>query len=447
MPAVGTKDGPPAAVSGRASCLAECARVLALIDACPDRAVFTRVYRERSLAEAARLDGLPASDRGPLWGAVISLKDLFDVAGDVTTAGSPALEGGAAAARDAEIVLRLREAGALVVGRTAMSELAYSGLGLNPRFGSPENVLDSGRVPGGSSSGAAACVARGLCDAAIGTDTGGSIRVPAAFNGIVGFKPTQARISRKGTFGLSETQDTVGPLASNVEMCALADAVMVGLDPRGHVALPLSGVRIAVPGAYLLDDLDPAVSAAYERTLRSMEAAGARLVETGFPEGAMVAEMLGLGGLVGPEAYRAHQHLLRLSGLMDPFVVGQMQRFAEHPAANYTKALALRRKAQASFSRTMADVDVLACPTVAVPAPRLDELAGMDAMLAANRRVLRNTSPFNTLDVPAVSLPCHRQGEVAVGVMLVGKAMEDRRLLGIAAGAEAALGSGMPASV
>lgn len=422
------------------SCLNRAARLLDRIDACGDTAVFTRVYRDEALADAARLDGIAVADRGPLWGVAVTLKDLLDVAGDTTTAGCLGLAGNAPAMRDAAVVSRLRAADALVVGKTGMSELAYSGLGLNPGFGSPRNALDPGRIPGGSSSGAAVAVALGLCDASIGSDTGGSIRIPAAFNGVVGFKPTQARVSREGAVELSISQDTIGPLAASVAMCALLDAVMAAADPAGFAARPLSGVRIGVPAACLLtDDLDEAVARAFERSLRAMEAAGAVLVDTGFPEAAIIGEMLSLGGLVGPEAYRAHGHLLRAPERMDPFVVGQMRRFRDHPDGNYLKALDMRRQAQASFARTMAGLDALACPTVAVPAPRLDELTSGEAMLAANRRVLRNTSPFNTLDAPAISLPCHQPGEEAMGMMLVARTMDDRELLAIAAGAEAVL--------
>lgn len=406
------------------------------IDACPDGAIFTHVYRDEALAQAGRLDRVPVSERGPLWGMAVSVKDMFDIAGEVTTAGCAAFAGHPPAARDAAAVTRLRQAGAVIVGKTNMPALAYSGLGLNPHFGTPRNALDPARIPGGSSSGAAVAVARGLCDLALGSDTGGSIRAPAAFNGVVGFKPSQSRIPRDGMAGLSPSQDAAGLIAANVARCAQGYAVAAGEALSGLGPRPLAGLRVAVPDAYLVEGLEPVVARAFERSLGRLDAAGAQLRQVAFPVGAVIAEMLGLGGLVGPEAYRAYGHLLDEPDGLDAFVRNQMRRFADHPEADYRRALELRSRAQALYERLMADFDVLVSPTAPLAAPRFDELDDEGAALALNRRVLRNTSVFNTLDAPAITLPCHLPGEDTVGLMCAGKRLHDTELLRIAGGIE-----------
>lgn len=411
----------------------------ALIDKSADRAVFTRLYRDTALAQAEAIDRAEEPAQSPLAGLPISIKDLFDVAGETTTAGSPALRDNPPATSDAPAIARLRAAGAIVVGKTNMSELAYSGLGLNPHFGTPRNALDPECLPGGSSAGAGVAVARGFSVASIGSDTGGSVRIPAAFNGVVGFKPTQARISRAGMVGLSSSQDTVGPLARTVACCALLDAVMSGTTAPELTHHDLTGLRIAAPTRFLTDDLDPAVASAFEAALRTLANAGAQIVETPCHELDPVLDVVAEGGLVGPEAYRIHERLLASPNGIDPHVRMQIERFAGHPAEKYQRALKARARAQAAFARLMDAFDVLACPTVASVPPRFNDVLDEDATMRINRRVLRNTSPFNILDVPAVTLPCHEPGALPTGLMLVGRHMQDTSLLAIAHRAETAL--------
>jgi len=411
----------------------------ALIDTSTDRAVFTRLYRDVALAQAAAIDHAEQPIHGPLAGLPISIKDLFDVAGETTTAGSLALRDNPPALRDAPAIARLRAAGAIVVGKTNMSELAYSGLGLNPHFGTPRNALRPDSVPGGSSAGAGVAVAHGFSVASIGSDTGGSIRIPAAFNGVIGFKPTQARVSRAGMVGLSSSQDTVGPLARTVACCALLDAVMAGSVVPELTHHDLTGLRIATPTRFLTDDLDAPVASAFEAAVRRLANAGARIVETPCHELDLVLDVIAEGGLVGPEAYRTHQGLLASPSGLDPHVRMQIERFAGHPDEKYQRALKAQARAQAAFARLMDAVDILACPTVASVPPRFADLLDEDTTLRINRRVLRNTSPFNILDVPAITLPCHEPNMPPVGLMLVGRHMQDIPLLAIAHRAEAAL--------
>ncbi|TFL15799.1 amidase [Pusillimonas caeni] len=435
----GAETAGSANLPGGDDCVTRVAGLLDAIDACPDGAIFTRVYREEALAQALRLDRLHVDERGPLWGVVVSVKDMFDIKSEVTVAGCARFLKNPPASKDAEVVSRLRLSGAIIIGKTSMPELAYSGLGLNSRFGTPRNAIDPACIPGGSSSGAAVAIAQGLCTAAVGSDTGGSIRIPAAFNGVVGFKPTQSRVPRDGMAELSRSQDAAGLIARNVSDCALVDAVMAGDVPSKLEPRPLTGLKVAVPDAYFTEALDQPVALAFERSLGRLSLAGASLSRIEFVPGEVIGEIMSLGGLVGPESYKRYHHLLDEPDAMDPFVFNQMKRFAHHHDSDYKKALALRGRAQALYEQAMADFDVLVCPTVPMAAPRFDDLNGDEAALALNRRVLRNTSPFNTLDVPAITLPCQRPGEAGVGLMLVGKHLRDFELLRIAGSVESAL--------
>ena len=230
--------------------------------------VFTQRYEATALRETEAWDARHAAGAPvtALGGLPVSVKDLFDVAGQVTTAGSRVLDDAPAAKVDAEVVTRLRDAGAIIVGKTNMTEFAYSGVGLNPHYGTPRNPFDRarGRIPGGSSSGAAVSVADGMCVAAIGSDTGGSVRVPAALCGLVGFKPTADRISRRGVYPLSRTLDSIGPIARTVECCAVLDAVMAGLSVDVPAPVPAAGLRLLIARTLVWDDADPHVAASIE---------------------------------------------------------------------------------------------------------------------------------------------------------------------------------------
>jgi aspartyl-tRNA(Asn)/glutamyl-tRNA(Gln) amidotransferase subunit A len=403
---------------------------------------FTKTYAVAARAAAGAADSLRAAGiRGlPLAGLPISIKDLFDVAGETTLAGSTALADRPPAVEDAPIVRRLRAAGAVIVGKTNMVEFAYSGLGLNPHYGTPGNPFDRARVPGGSSSGAGVSVADGMAAAAIGTDTGGSVRIPAAFTGLVGLKPTQSRITRAGAVPLATSLDSIGPLAASVECCALIDAVLAGAEPAPLADLPLAGLRFAVPTRLMLDGLAPMVATAFARALKQLADAGARITETPMDVIERVLEVNRLGGVAAPEAFAWHRALLARSGsLYDPRVRARLEAAAATSAADYVAALELRAARIAEFDQATLPYDAVLAPTVAVPPPRQDEVAADADYLRLNGVVLRNTTVFNLLDRCALTLPIQAPGELPVGLMLVGERGADRRLLAVGKAAEAAL--------
>lgn len=406
--------------------------------------VFIEVYREQALAAAE------ASDRArgfgivpsPLAGIPISIKDLFDVAGEVTRAGSKALAEAPPARADAPVVARLRAAGAVIVGRTNMSEFAYSGIGLNPHYGTPRNPWDraTGRVPGGSSSGAAVSVADGMAAMGLGSDTAGSVRLPAAFCGLTGFKPTARRVPLQGAYPLSGTLDSIGPLAPSVACCSLVDAILAGEPPTPLEPRALAGMRLLAPDNYLLDDLDEGVAAAYGRALSALSAAGASIDEIPLPVLDDVAATNITGGFATVEAYAVHRHLMAEKGeLYDQMVLSRMQLGAEVSAADYLDLLAARADQRARMDRATAPYDALISPTVAMVAPPLSAVAEDGEFRRLNLLALRNCRVANFLDRCAITLPCQAEGEAPVGLMLMGETMGDQALLEVAAAIEEAL--------
>lgn len=405
---------------------------------------FTALYRPTALAAAAASDRLRAAGLpgGSLAGIPISVKDLFDVAGETTQAGSLALKDQPPAIADAPIVARLRAAGAVIIGKTNMVEFAYSGLGLNPHFGTPANPYDRDRVPGGSSSGAGVAVPYGFAAASIGTDTGGSVRIPAAFNKLAGLKPTQRRVPRLGAVPLSTSLDSVGPLAPSAACCALLDAVLAGEEPSPLAMLPLRGLRFAVPRRDLTDGLDHIVGRAFDRTLSLLSEAGAVITDTDFPELALIDDIARHGGIAPPEAYAWHRRLIQTKrALYDPRVLSRLLLAEGISAADYIEAIQARAAAIAAFDRATAPFDAVLCPSVAIVPPRFDELIRDEDYHRLNFTVLRNTYVFNVLDRCALSIPCSAPDELPVGLMLVGPNGGDRRLLEIGAAAETVLGA------
>src|SRR5215469_5131713 len=269
------------------------------------------VYETRARLEADAADARARAGMslGALDGAIVSIKDLFDVAGEPTRAGSKNLVHAPPAQADAPAVRRLRAAGAVIVAKTNMTEFAFSGIGLNPHFGTPGNPADRARVPGGSSSGAAVAAADGMCEIGIGTDTGGSTRIPAALCGIVGFKPSQWRVPREGAFPLSFTLDSVGPMARSVADCALADAVMAGEEPRLLEPLSLTGLRLGIAQGLPLLDLDRDVAGAFAAATARLESAGVRLTKEAFAQLDGMLAINAKGGFVPTEAFAIHRDL------------------------------------------------------------------------------------------------------------------------------------------
>jgi aspartyl-tRNA(Asn)/glutamyl-tRNA(Gln) amidotransferase subunit A len=407
--------------------------------------VFTRLYREQAFAAAEASDQQRRAgiEQGPLAGIPVTIKDLFDVAGEPTLAGSVLREAMVPAAHDAVIVQRLRAAGAIVLGRTNMTEFAFSGLGLNPHYGTPASPWERAarRIPGGSSSGAGVSVADGMTVAAIGTDTGGSVRIPAAFNGVVGWKPTARRIPLEGCLPLSPSLDSIGPLAHSVACCALVDAVMAGEAPAARQSREAAGLRLAVPRRYLLDDLDAAVASAFERALTKLAQAGARIVDIPFAELEEIPGIMARGALVTVEAFAVHRERLgRWERLYDPRVSARIKLGGSVSAADYIAVLRARADLIARAAQVTAGFDAILCPTVPIVAPPIAPLEQDDDLyVKTNLRVLRNTTAFNVLDRCAISLPMHAPGEPPSGLMVVGETMGDRALLSAAAAVEAAL--------
>lgn len=404
------------------------------------RKTFTAVHGDAARDAAQAQDLLRRAGQrppSPLAGIPVSIKDLFDEAGRTTLAGSKALEDAPPAARDADAVARLRAAGAVVVGRTNMTEFAFSGVGINPHYGTPGNPADVDRVPGGSSSGAGVSVAAGYVPLALGTDTGGSVRIPAALCGIVGFKPTQRRVSLRGSVPLSWTLDSVGPLARTVECCAVADAVLAGESDWVPPPVGLAGLRFAVPQAVVLDGLEEPVARAFDAACRRLSQAGARIVEIPMAELDDVGPANARGGFPAAEAIYWHRELLDRKGdLYDPRVRVRIERGRTMTAADYIDVTQRRADLIARADRSTADYDALLMPTVPMTAPRFEAFAADADFTRLNMLLLRNCSLFNFLDRCAVSLPMQEAGSLPCGLMLVGATGADRRLLAVAGAVE-----------
>jgi aspartyl-tRNA(Asn)/glutamyl-tRNA(Gln) amidotransferase subunit A len=404
--------------------------------------VFVKVYDGAARAAADADDKLRAAGyvASALAGIPVSIKDLFDVAGEVTLAGSRALDDAPPAKADAPIVARLKAAGAVIIGRTNMTEFAFSGVGINPHYGTPGNPYDRTLIPGGSSAGAPVSVADGMAAVAIGTDTGGSVRIPAALCGLVGFKPTQYRVPREGATPLSTSLDSVGPIGVSVACCALTDAIMAGEPPEVGAEMPVEGLRLGIPQKVMLDDLEAPVAAAFERAISSLSRAGARIAE-------LPLEMLGdsarinvKGGLPVAEAFAWHEKLIERRGQeYDPRIRTRIWRGREMTAAEYIRLVAARADFIRRFDAETGAFDALVMPTVPLTAPPIAAFARDEDYARLNVKLLRNTSIINFLDRCALTLPIEAPGTAPVGLMVVGRHGEDRRLLAIGIGLETAL--------
>ncbi len=405
------------------------------------RRVFLKVHAGPARAAADYYDGLRTHGQvtSPFAGIPVSIKDLFDIAGDITTAGSAVLRDAAPAKRDAPSVARLRAAGFIPIGRSNMTEFAFSGLGLNPHYGTPANAYDrkAARIPGGSSSGAVVSVTDGMAAAGLGTDTGGSCRIPAALCGIVGFKPTAHRVPTQGAFPLSTSLDSIGPIAPTVACCAILDAVLAGEPVMTVQEFPLDGLRLAVPQTMVLDGVAPDVARAFEAALGKLRRAGAKVVDLPLRELNELGEMNAKGGPAAAESYAAHRALIAKGAAMyDPRVLVRIQRGREQDAADYIELLQARRDFNRRMAALTAPYDALVMPTTPITAPRIADLASDDAYRHANAAMLRNPAVANFLDRCSISVPCHELGDAPVGLMLIGEHGADRKLLAMAAAIE-----------
>lgn len=399
--------------------------------------------RARAMAAASDVMRSVGQVRSPLEGMAISVKDLFDLKGEVTTAGSVANNQSTPATSDAPAVQALVRAGAVIIGTTNMSEFAFSGVGLNPHYGTPLNIYDrsTGRIPGGSSSGAAVSVTDGMAVAAIGTDTGGSIRIPAALCGLTGFKPTASRVSRDGALPLSTSLDSIGPIAADVASCAAIDAIISGETERSICVMPLDGLRLAVPQTVVLNDMDEHVAASFAATLSLLSEAGAQIADVDVPEFAQLATINAKGGLIAAEAWHWHRNLLDSRGdTYDQRVRSRILRGRDISAADYLDVLASRTAWQLGVNDKLAQFDAILLPTVPTIAPTIASLEADDAtFFATNGLMLRNPTMINFLDGCALSVPCHETGSAPVGLMIAGGRMADSHILSVGLAIEHAL--------
>jgi aspartyl-tRNA(Asn)/glutamyl-tRNA(Gln) amidotransferase subunit A len=403
---------------------------------------FMKVYAESALAEADFSDRLRKGGvrRSPVDGLPVSLKDLFDVAGDVTRAGSKALN--RKAETDAPAVARLRAAGAVFVGRTNMVEFAFGTTGINPHYGTPKNPWDraTGRVPGGSSSGAAVAQADGMCAMALGTDTRGSVRIPSALCGVTGFKPTARRVPRDGAFPLSYTLDSIGPLANSVSCCAIYDALLAGEAPDPLPELPVKGLKFLLPKSEVREGLDREVAQAVDASIERLRREGALVIEKPLPAFDRSAEYFKGGGYAGAEAYAIHRHNAARLGEYDPRVAKRVLMGKELSAADYVDFGLMRTQFQREVEAALAPFDAFLLPTTPCIAPPIAEVNASDEdYFRWNGRILRLVGLVNFLDGCGVSLPCQPRGAAPVGLMVSGPAMSDRRILAVAAAVEGAL--------
>jgi aspartyl-tRNA(Asn)/glutamyl-tRNA(Gln) amidotransferase subunit A len=404
---------------------------------------FLKVYGDSARADADAADRLRKAGvrRSQVDGLPVALKDLYDVAGEVTRAGSRILENQPPAKEDAKAVARLRAAGAIFVGRTNMVEFAFGGVGLNPHYGTPKNPFDrkTGRVPGGSSSGAAVAQADGMCVMALGSDTRGSVRGPAALCGLVGWKPTSARVPREGAFPLSFTLDSVGPLANSVACAAAYDAVLAGESGK-EIHLETKGLRLLLPRSSALEDLDKEVQAAFDGAMDRLSKAGAAITGRPVPAFDRQAEYFKSGGYAGAEAYHIHRvHQERL-GEYDPRVGKRILLGQSLSASDYLALGDLRAAYIREVEALAAPFDAIVMPTVPCIAPTIAQADASDEdYFRWNGRILRNNGLINFLDGCAASLPCHEPGSAPVGFMVCGIAGTDRHTLAAAAAIERAL--------
>src|SRR5262252_4857990 len=401
------------------------------------------VYREAARVSADAADarlraGIPL---GPLDGTIVSIKDLFDVAGEPTRAGTQILADAPPAAAAAPAIHRLRAAGVVIVAKTNMAEFAFTGIGLNPHYGTPGNPADRLRIPGGSSSGAAVAVADSMCEIAIGSDTGGSVRVPAALCGVVGFKPSKRRVPTEGAFPLSYTLDSIGPLARSVADCAAADAAMAGEEAAALEPQALAGLRFGIAQGLPLRGLDQEVASRLFEAINELGRAGAQLSPELFPQFDDMARLNSRGSIAVAEGYAIHRERLATRGAeFDPFVRGRLERGREVSAADYIALIHDRAAMVRAMDARLADLDAILLPTCTIVAPTIAECQQPETALARNQMVLRNAAIVNFFDLCAISLPLPRGDGLPVGLMLAARNGHDRRLLRIAAAVEKLFG-------
>jgi aspartyl-tRNA(Asn)/glutamyl-tRNA(Gln) amidotransferase subunit A len=419
---------------GQTSTSIEIENAIALAQSPTCRHVFLKTLFDEARVAAVKADGIGQ----PLAGLAVSVKDLFDIAGQTSSAGSRVLAGAAPAQADSPAVARLRSAGAAFIGRTNMSEFAFSGVGINPHFGTPANAAatDQPRIPGGSSSGAAVSVVSGAAFVGLGSDTGGSIRIPAALNGLVGFKNTARLVPTTGTIPLSSTLDTVCAMTRSVRDAILVHEILAARRVTRTNA-PLSAWKLAITSSVMLEGMDATVTRAYERSLQTLRRAGARIEEIALPEIGELAAMQANGSFSAAESYTWHRNLLKdQSALYDPRVRIRIERGASMSASDYIELTQARNAWIARMMQALQGFDAVLSPTVPLIAPPIADVAPGEArdeqFFKINAQLLRNPSMVNMLDGCAISIPCQDADEPPVGLMAWHGAMRDDAVLNIA---------------
>ena len=404
---------------------------------------FVALHRDAARTAADAQDSLRRAGRAPgrYAGIPVTVKDLFDEAGQVTRAGSMALEGAEPATCDAPVVARLQAEGLVVMGRTNMVEFAFSGLGANPHYGTPTSPYDraTGRLPGGSSSGAAVAAADGAGFGGLGSDTGGSCRIPAALCGVVGYKPTASRVPLTGAYPLSFSLDSIGPIARSVACCQAIDGIIADVPAR-HPGLPLAGLRLAVLRNTMEEDMEDAVANAYAAALSRLAAAGARLTDIRIAEIETLPALNASGGFAASEAWAWHRDLIERAGdRYDPRILKRIRRGEAMKAENYIALLKARQNLIAAVAPQTAGFDAVLSPTCPLTPPAIAAVDDEREYNRINQLLLRNTAVWNFLDRCSISLPCHSPGNAPVGLMLTGEHGGDGKLFAVASAVEAAL--------
>jgi aspartyl-tRNA(Asn)/glutamyl-tRNA(Gln) amidotransferase subunit A len=397
---------------------------------------YLKSLTDRALSQAKRAEQLfkQGVDKSLLQGIPIALKDLLDTKGDVTTSGSKVLAEGKPAHDDAALVQTLDKAGAVFLGKTNMTELAFSGIGMNPHYGTPGCALDKTRIPGGSSSGSAVAVAEGLACAAIGSDTGGSVRIPASFNGLVGLKTTNGQISTEGCVPLSTTLDTLGPIAKTVKDAWILYLAMTEKPFENLEPLPYK-LKLLVPITLVLNEIDDEVATAFEDICKRLEHQGHHLTRQAVPEFQTIFNLYAqYGTFASHESLALYEEMLEERGNdIDPRVGKRILMLKGRSSTEYLKLVYTQKQLIKDFWQTYQNYDAILCPTVPILPPTMKSLEDDAAYFKANNLVLRNTSLFNFLAGPSVSVPCTTTVEgLSVGLMISASPNKEKWVLELA---------------
>jgi aspartyl-tRNA(Asn)/glutamyl-tRNA(Gln) amidotransferase subunit A len=403
---------------------------------------FVLVYDKAARATADWVDAMRRAGASlPEWAGIpVSIKDLFDVAGSVTTFASGVMTDAPPATKDAAAVKRLCGAGFIPIGRTNMTEFAYGAIGLNARNGTPAAAWDraSRRIPGGSTSGGAISVSDGMAYIALGSDSGGSCRIPAAINSIVGYKPTRGRIPIEGANSMAPSLDSIGPLAASVECASIADAILAGEPVAPIRPRPIKGLRLGIPRPTALEGLDAPIETAFDQAIKMISDGGASVGEVDLPELGDLPAINAKGGFSAPEYFAWHrEYIAKRADQYDPRILKLIMRGRDFPAPDYLDLFHTREAMMDSVAAKTVAFDAIVMPTIPIVAPRIDAISDDAEYMRVNALLLRNTRVANFLDACAISVPCHARGEMPVGLMLQGARAADKGLFAIAAAIEA----------